>query len=110
MQILITEMCIALAVYVAINLILQFSEMFLVYPFRIKQFVAYLLALSFGAIPFVVKTEQKWVLAVFSIAFAIYFFVESFIARDDFFYQLQRFQEQQEMEESNNNGENSKKK
>ena len=80
MEILIGTIGTLMFCYVLVNLLIQFTEITIVNLFRIKQIIAYIIAICFCIVPLFLKSE--WVL-LFSIFIAVYFFVESFIARDD---------------------------
>jgi len=87
---------------VLINMVIQFSDTAYVTLFRVKQVLTYLVAICLCIIPFIIETNAKWVCVVLG----IFFFVESFLARDDYFYWLEIFEEEK-MKEAN--GEEEKK-
>ena len=106
MKILMGFTCSMIIIYILVNLFVQFSEITFVNLFRIKQFVAYAIGLCFCIMPFVVKLEEDvWVFAIFAGVFAIYFFIESYIARDDFFAWLEVYEEQDDIANEGNDKE-----
>ena len=89
MEILIGLICTLLLFYVIIDLFIQYTDIVLVNLFRIKQIIAFILAICLCLMPFVIKTEAEWVFTIFSIAISIFFFIESYISRDDFYAWLE---------------------